>query len=302
MAFRLFSSTSSRLSTRCMSTQRGNNFTGWAEQQFGASGSSGLYDRARPSYPLEAREAIYAHLPPHSTAVELGSGTGIFSRLLLADGGGKLEKLISTEPSAGMREGWSKALTQMKDRDESVKFEIVDGLFDKIDRPDASADLVIVAQAFHWVGHDGTSAIAEIARVLKPGAVAIFIWNLEDREQDWVAKLRDLYEVHEAGTPQYRHFYWKSVYDTPVYKANFEPYEKTEYRRSLPTCEDLVVDRVLSKSYITALDEKTKGDLSEKVRELVKKAEDKVWIDEGSGTFEYPYVTDMFVMKKKAQA
>lgn len=53
--------------------------------------------------------------------------------------------------------------------------------------------------AFHWVGEDGTSAITEIARVLKPGGAAIFIWNLEDREQHWVAKLRDLYEVHEAG-------------------------------------------------------------------------------------------------------
>lgn len=46
-----------------------------------------------------------------------------------------------------------------------------------------------------------------------------------------------------------------------------------------------MVDRVLSKSYITALDEKTKGELSEKVRDVVKKAEDRVWIDEGSGTF-----------------
>lgn len=75
------------------------------------------------------------------------------------------------------------------------------------------------------------------------------------------------------------------MYDTPAYQTNFEPYEKSEYRRSLPTCEDLVVDRVLSKSYITALDEKIKGELSEKVRDVVKKAEDKVWIDGGSGTF-----------------
>lgn len=55
--------------------------------------------------------------------------------------------------------------------------------------------------AFHWTGHDGTSAITEIARVLKPGGVAVFIWNLEDREQAWVAKLRDLYEVYEDGEP-----------------------------------------------------------------------------------------------------
>lgn len=33
--------------------------------------------------------------------------------------------------------------------------------------------------AFHWTGKDGGSAIKEIARVLKPGGTAVFIWNLE---------------------------------------------------------------------------------------------------------------------------
>lgn len=45
------------------------------------------------------------------------------------------------------------------------------------------------------------------------------------------------------------------------------------------------MDRVLSKSYITALEEGVKAELSVKIRELVENAEDKVWIDEGSGTF-----------------
>lgn len=45
-----------------------------------------------------------------------------------------------------MREGWSKALAGMKNRDKSVQVEIVDGLFDKIPAADASADLVVVAQ------------------------------------------------------------------------------------------------------------------------------------------------------------
>lgn len=35
--------------------------------------------------------------------------------------------------------------------------------------------------------------------MLKPGGSFIGIWNLEDGRQPWVSKLRNLYEVHEAG-------------------------------------------------------------------------------------------------------
>jgi len=58
------------------------------------------------------------------------------------------------------------------------------------------------AQAFHWVGKDGESAIRDIARVLKPNGTLALIWNFEDRSVPWVAQLRDAYEQHEAGTPQ----------------------------------------------------------------------------------------------------
>ena len=59
-----------------------------------------------------------------------------------------------------------------------------------------------LSQAFHWVGHDGASSTAEIARVLRPGGSLVLIWNLEDRSTPWVAQCRDAYERFEAGTPQ----------------------------------------------------------------------------------------------------
>lgn len=66
--------------------------------------------------------------------------------MLLANGAGKLERLICTEPSEGMRQGWEAGLKKMERRDEAIKVEIVDGVFDKIPVGDASADLVIAAQ------------------------------------------------------------------------------------------------------------------------------------------------------------
>ncbi|KAM0791202.1 hypothetical protein ACM66B_005684 [Microbotryomycetes sp. NB124-2] len=283
-----------------MST-RGNEFTKFAETTFSQSGASGLYDRARPDYPQPALDKLFSLLPRNGSIIELGSGTGLFTRMLLKDGqqNGKLSKLLCVEPSEGMRKGFNDKLEQVGGKGQ-VELNCVDGLFDQIPSEDASADMVVAAQAFHWTGHDGRSAIKEIARVLKPGGHAIFIWNLEDRSVDWVAKMRDLFEKYEAGTPQYRHGYWKMIYDTPEYNDNFEKHEVESCKRGIPVTEDLAVDRVLSKSYITALDDQEKDTLSKQLREVIRAAKDKVWIDEKAGTFEYPYGTDMFVHKRRA--
>lgn len=157
--------TTSRLSTRLMSSA--NPFTGYAKTNFSLSGAcpsffcdlardiltprcartgaSGLYDRARPRYPPAALEQIVSYLPKNANLVELGSGTGIFSRALLktAEDAGKLGQLTAVEPAEGMRKGFQDKLF-----DEGVpasvkgKVEVVDGTFEKIPLGDASADLV----------------------------------------------------------------------------------------------------------------------------------------------------------------
>lgn len=100
-----------------------------------------------------------------------------------------------------MRQGFADALTD-KQRRSNLSLKVVDGAFDCIPSPSGSVDIVVAAQAFHWVGRDGSTAIKEIARVLKPGGKLCLIWNLENKETRWVAELREAYEKFEAGTPQ----------------------------------------------------------------------------------------------------
>ncbi|SCV71816.1 BQ2448_4510 [Microbotryum intermedium] len=308
-------------------TAGGNEFTSFAKDNFNQSGGSGLYDASRPTYPKQAIKDILAQLPNRSTVVELGAGTGIFTRNFIdavstgAGGNKAIEKWIAVEPSEGMRKGFK----DKWDGKSGVQMECVDGLFDEISVEDAKADLVCIAQAFHWVGSDGSKAIKEIARVLKPGGLCAMVWNLEDREQPWVAKVRDLYEHHEAGelahsrgmpvigerllnlwvaglcegTPQYRLGLWKSIFQTEEYKSSFSEHSFKHYSQTLETNEDLVVNRALSKSYITSLSKEKQEELAEKIRDLVKGADDKVWIEEGKGTFEYPYTTDLFTFTRK---
>ncbi|KAL8276616.1 hypothetical protein RQP46_010965 [Phenoliferia psychrophenolica] len=274
----------------------------FAKSNFSLSGSSGLYDRARPRYPPAAVQRITSLLPSGADVVELGAGTGIFSRMLLAEGKDKIKKLLAVEPAAGMRQGFMDKLagSDVEPAKSGVAVEIVDGSFTAIPVESNSLDMVVAAQAWHW-SNDGVAAVAEVARVLKPGGKLALIWNLEDRATEWVAQLRDTYEPFEAGTPQYRLGLWKAMFKSYEYIDNFEgPAEHTVYDQVVVGNEELVVDRALSKSYITSLSQEEQDVIVSKIRKIVQRGDGKEWIDEAQGTFKYPYLTDLFVMTKKA--
>ncbi|KAJ6256391.1 hypothetical protein Dda_8891 [Drechslerella dactyloides] len=290
-----------------------------ASSAFSTSGSSGLYDRARPTYPPTALSRIFAALQslPSSTnglnVVELGAGTGIFSRLLLrppvdVTTDVQVAKLVAVEPSVGMRDGFRAGMQkiavpvgEMGPAGPEVA-QVVDGSFDRIPVIDGWADAVIIAQAFHWSHGHYDTALSSIARVLRPGAPLILLWNLEDREEaghPWVGPVRDVYEAHEQGTPQYRLMLWKAIFDMPEFTENFNM--KYEYKRmkwTVPTTDDGVVERVLSKSYITALGAGEKEKVESGVRGVLKDTA-KTWIDEDGGVFEYPYATDLYIIRRK---
>lgn len=118
---------------------------------------------------------IHSSLPSHPLKiVEPGSGTGIFSRLLLARPNPtypsfSIDTLVAVEPSEGMRNSWWKALEKAglgkREENEGGKAEkkvgTVDGGFDslgavgeygvtKVQNGLGGVDGVIIAQAWHW--------------------------------------------------------------------------------------------------------------------------------------------------------
>ena len=125
------------------------------------------YVRYRPGYPealldLLAREC---GLGPGATVADVGSGTGILTRLLLARGA----RVIAVEPNRAMRAAAEKLLGGEK------CFESVDGSAEATTLPPASVDLVTAAQAFHWF--DPARTRIELARILRPGGQVILVWN-----------------------------------------------------------------------------------------------------------------------------
>src|SRR5438477_10111376 len=110
------------------------------------------YDRGRPSYPARALDV----LPRSSsgTALELAAGTGRLTRMLRV----RFPYVIGTEPDPGMRRFLVK---------QAPDAHVVSASADDIPLRAASVDAVFAAQAFHQF--DAPRALAEIARVLRPG-------------------------------------------------------------------------------------------------------------------------------------
>lgn len=121
------------------------------------------YVRFRPTYPAAAIDALLDGLgsPAALTAADVGAGTGIASRLLAERG----VRVIAVEPGEAMR---TAAEPHPGVRWVAARAEAT-GL------ADASAQLVLCAQSFHWFR--SADALAEFARILVPGGRAALMWN-----------------------------------------------------------------------------------------------------------------------------
>ncbi|KDQ18474.1 hypothetical protein BOTBODRAFT_28848 [Botryobasidium botryosum FD-172 SS1] len=261
-------------------------------------GTNDLYDRARPSYPSQALTTLHASLPESSELkiLEIGSGTGKFTRALLAHSslGQSVAELRAVEPVDAMREAFEKGV-------KDGRVTCGEGTFEKTGLEDGWADLVVVAQAWHWCP-DYEKGLAELARVVKPNGLVAFIWNLEDRDAaPWLSQLRAVYEEHMGNTPQYRSGQWRETFNTQPYLNLFHPHEEKEWEHIIPTTAEKVVERVLSKSYVAALDEEVKEKMKGELQAILKSGEGIKWIDQEAGTFEYPYLTQLVLMQRKKE-
>jgi len=130
------------------------------------------YERGRPSYPPEAIDWL---LPPGARDVlDLGAGTGKLTTRLVERG----LDVVAVDPIAEMLELLSSALPDTP---------ALLGTAEQIPLPDNSVDAVLVAQAWHWFDLD--RAVAEVARVLRPGGRLGLVWNTRDERLGWVKDL-----------------------------------------------------------------------------------------------------------------
>ncbi|HEX2849683.1 MAG TPA: class I SAM-dependent methyltransferase [Acidimicrobiales bacterium] len=239
------------------------------------------YDLGRPGYPGDVLRLLRDDIGvgPGVVVVDVGAGTGKFTRLLVSTGA----DVIAVEPVASMR-----VVLQMTLPDVPVH----SGTAERLPIDDESVDVVAAAQAFHWF--EAGAALAEAHRVLRPGGALVLVGNKRDDRHDWV---RDLEEVHlelagdaprylRAGVPWVRTIAESGGFDAVEHLTFDNP-----VRVDVPTFRA----RESSISYISALPDAEREEVLDRVERIVRSGP----MAAGGETFVEPYLTDVYWCRRR---
>jgi len=197
------------------------------------------YVKYRPGYPDEVLDLLQSEcrLTDDSVIADVGSGTGIFTSLLLKRG----YKVYAVEPNQAMQQAAKLWLG------ENEKFTAVDAVAEATTLATHSIDMVVCAQAFHWFNDARTRL--EFNRILKNDGLVALIWNnrLSDAD-DFSIAYEDLLKTESLDYNKVNH---RNINDID-FKAFFK---NGEYRQvNYPNAQvfDLagLMGRAFSSSYV----------------------------------------------------
>ncbi|SEG73010.1 Methyltransferase domain-containing protein [Actinacidiphila yanglinensis] len=268
--------------------------------------AAGVYERSRPSYPLATLAAIADALPLERgrTVVDLGAGTGKFTRLLALTGA----EVLAVEPVAEMRERLAELLPGVA---------VSAGTAEDTGLPAGCADAVVAAQSWHWFEAD--RALAEVERLLRPGGALVLVWNTYDTSVPWVRDYQDIYfrlaprdlpsppltsgpgRAGDAGTAADTAVDlaadaaadagpgngWREVFAA---RPGWGAIEERHWPNPHSTTVADVVERMMSSSHIAVLDPARQERVRAELQEVLGSHD----ATRGSGAIDMPYTTDVY--------
>ncbi|WP_106804135.1 class I SAM-dependent methyltransferase [Pseudomonas sp. S5D5] len=249
-----------------------------ASAQQGFSTQAVTYAQGRPDYPRQLTGWLTEALgvDAQSTVIDLGAGTGKFTRLLST----LAPTLIAVEPVQAMGAQLSKLLPDVR---------LVDGTADSMPLAAASADAVVCAQAFHWFSTQ--AALREIHRVLKPAGRLGLVWNVRDESVAWVAAITAIITPYEGDTPRFHTGRWREAFTGELFSApelSCFPYSH------VGSPQEVIMDRFLSVSFIAALPDAEKAKVTAQLQDLIDTHPDLC----GRDTVAFPYQTQAYVCRR----
>lgn len=220
------------------------------------------YDRARPSYPVEAAQWLTGQAP--TRVLELGAGSGKLTEQLVALG----HQVFATDPSGYM-------LHKLTARAPAAVVALTTA--ERLPVAARAVDRVVAGQAFHWF--DVERVLPEIARVLRPGGVLALVWNERDERIPWVKRLGTVIGDQEQETDP----------TGPINASGlFEQVETATFRFWQPLDQGSLRDLVRSRSNVAVLSEPEQVAVLAKVDELYD------GYGRGADGMLLPYVTRCF--------
>jgi SAM-dependent methyltransferase len=237
--------------------------------------AANTYEQSRPSYPMPVISGLadVLRLERGRTVVDLGAGTGKFTRLLALTGA----LVIALEPVAAMRGRLAELLPGVR---------VEDGTAEETRLPDAAADVVVAAQSWHWFRQD--EALAEVERILRPDGALALVWNSFDESVPWVRDYQRIYfDRAPQGLPSHRDGLWRKRLEE---RAGWGPVHERHVPNPHAMTRQGVVERMASSSIIAALDEREQARVRAQVEEVLR-----AHPETGKGDrIELPYTTDVY--------
>ncbi|MBY8995835.1 MAG: class I SAM-dependent methyltransferase [Candidatus Heimdallarchaeota archaeon] len=149
------------------------------------------YSKYRPTYPKELINELKRAqlLSEDSVIADVGSGTGIFTKLLLRTGC----TVYAVEPNDEMR------LAAESNLNWYPNFVSINGQAEATTLEKRSVDLIMVAQSFHWFNAEETKW--EFKRILKPTGNLALVYN--SRQIEHTPFMRGYDQLLKKYCPEY---------------------------------------------------------------------------------------------------
>lgn len=196
------------------------------------------YVKYRPSYPAPLLDFMVKELGlgESSSVADVGSGTGIFTQLLLDRG----VTVYAVEPNTEMRFAAEQALSK------NQKFKSVAQSAEKTGLPTSSVDLVCAATAFHWF--NAAAVKTEWKRILRPDGIAFLVWNVRREESPFLRDYEKMLHRFGTGYSEAKH---RNTEDNSGMTILFAPHSPRTitYPNEQVLDFDSLVGRLLSSSY-----------------------------------------------------
>ncbi|MGC9778152.1 MAG: class I SAM-dependent methyltransferase [Candidatus Heimdallarchaeota archaeon] len=162
------------------------------------------YVKYRPSYPKKLITVLKDKriISDNSIIADIGSGTGIFTRILLDTGC----KVFAVKPNDEMRNKAEASLLHFS------YFISINGQAEQTTLDSNSINVLTVAQAFHWFDLEKTRK--EFLRILKPEGYLVLVWN--ERLIDEVLFQKEYDSLLRQYCPEYVKVSYHKVTDEQI--------------------------------------------------------------------------------------
>jgi SAM-dependent methyltransferase len=215
------------------------------------------YEIGRPEWPGELLDRVISEcaIAADATVLDLGAGTGKLTRALMA----RFARVIAVEPDDEMRAVLEEVVTGA---------EALAGEGEALPLEDASVDAVFSGEAFHWFATRRT--VAELERVLRPGGVFVFLWNIFEAhvEPELGEASRLISEAFaRGGRPGQSRVVsgeWRQAFEG----SGFGPIHEDELVRDVATDRQRWLANIVSVSSVAAQSADARAELKDRLREL----------------------------------